>query len=148
MLNIEKYKKEITNHIKEYGDSIECTIANIAGIREEKCYPQDCEECQKKCIEWMYADYKEQILTDEEKDLVKAMCDAIYRFGYDEVISVYKISFGMRCNFISIIYKNEYSEVNETMSSPIFRNDLFAGMELRKRYSLEELGISCQQKDS
>ena len=65
MKNIEKYKKEITNHIKEYGDSLECTIANISGIREEKCYPQECEECQKKCLEWMYSEYKEQILTEE-----------------------------------------------------------------------------------
>lgn len=149
MKNIEKYEKEITNHINEYGDSLECTIANIAGIRKEKCYPNDCEECQKKCLEWMYSEYKEQILTDDEKEIVRSMCDAIYSFGYDEVISVYKISFGMHCNFISIIYKNEYSGVNETMSSPVFCNDLFAGMEIRKRYSLEELGISCQtQKDS
>lgn len=126
-----------------------CTIANIAGIREEKCYPQDCDECQKKCLEWMYSEYKEQILSNDEKDIVKAMCDAIYMFGCDEVISVCKIGFGMNCNFISITYKNEYSEVNETMASPIFRNDLFAGMELRKRYSLEELGITCQtQKDN
>ena len=97
----------------------------------------------------MYSEYKEEILSDDEKDIVKAMCDAIYRFGCDEIISVCKIGFGMRCNFISISYKNEYSGVNETMASPIFRNDLFAGMELRKRYSLEELGITCPtQKDS
>lgn len=145
MLNIEKYKNEISQLVNEV-NSIECSIATVAGI---PCFAQACKECRKKCLEWMYSEYKEQILSDDEKDIVKSMCDAIYRFGYDEVISVYKISFGMRCNFISIIYKNEYSKVNETMSSPIFRNDLFAGMELRKRYSLEELGISChEQKDS
>ena len=149
MKNIEKYKKEISNLVNK-GSSLECSIATVAGIREEKpCYHQDCEVCHKKCLEWMYSEYKEPILSDDEKDIVKAMCDAIYRFGCDEVISVCKIGFGMRCNFISISYKNEYSGVNETMASPIFRNDLFAGMELRKRYSLEELGITCQtQKDS
>ena len=149
MKNIEKYEKEISQLVNE-DNVLSCAIATVAGIRKEKpCYHQECEECHKKCLEWMYEDYKEQILSDDEKDIVKAMCDAIYRFGCDEVISVCKIGFGMRCNFISISYKNEYSGVNETMASPIFRNDLFAGMELRKRYSLEELGITCPtQKDS
>ncbi len=149
MKNIEKYEKEISQLLNE-GNSLPCVIATVSGIREGKpCYGRDCDECHKKCLEWMYSEYNETILSDDEKGIVKAMCDAIYRFGYDEVISVYKISFGMRCNFISIIYKNEYSKVNETMSSPVFHNDLFAGMELRKRYSLEELGITCQtQKDS
>ena len=149
MKNIEKYEKEISHLVNE-DNVLSCAIATVAGIRKEKpCYYQDCEGCHKKCIEWMYSEYKEEILSDDEKDIVKAMCDAIYRFGCDEIISVCKIGFGMRCNFISISYKNEYSGVNETMASPIFRNDLFAGMELRKRYSLEELGITCQtQKDS
>ena len=148
MKNIEKYESEISK-IVNGGNSLSCAIAIAAGISNGSCSGCKCSDCQKKCLDWMYEDYKEQILSDDEKDIVKAMCDAIYRFGYDEVISVCKISFGMRCNFISIIYKNEYSGVNETMSSPVFRNDLFAGMELRKRYSLEELGISCQtQKDS
>ena len=149
MKNIEKYENEISRLVNE-DNVLSCAIATVAGIRKEKpCYYQDCEVCHKKCLEWMYSEYKEEILSDDEKDIVKAMCDAIYRFGCDEVISVCKIGFGMHCNFISISYKNEYSGVNETMASPIFRNDLFAGMELRKRYSLEELGITCQtQKDS
>ena len=149
MKNIEKYENEISRLVNE-DNVLPCAIATVAGIRKERpCYYQDCEVCHKKCLEWMYSEYKEEILSDDEKDIVKAMCDAIYRFGCDEVISVCKIGFGMRCNFISISYKNEYSGVNETMASPIFRNDLFAGMELRKRYSLEELGITCQtQKDS
>ena len=149
MKNIEKYESEIVKLVTE-GDDIVCSIATTAGIvKENSCSTRCCKECQKQCLEWMYSEYKEEILSDDEKDIVKAMCDAIYRFGCDEVISVCKIGFGMRCNFISISYKNEYSGVNETMASPIFRNDLFAGMELRKRYSLEELGITCQtQKDS
>ena len=149
MKNIEKYEHEISQLVNE-GDDIECAIATAAGIvKENSCSTRKCKECRKECLEWMYSEYNEPILSDDEKDIVKAMCDAIYRFGCDEIISVCKIGFGMRCNFISISYKNEYSGVNETIASPIFRNDLFAGMELRKRYSLEELGITCQtQKDS
>ena len=150
MKNIEKYEKGISKLVNE-DNSLICSIAVVSGIKKQNMCSsdEDCSECLKKCLEWMYSEYKEEILSDDEKDIVKAMCDVIYRFGCDEIISVCKIGFGMRCNFISISYKNEYSGVNETMASPIFRNDLFAGMELRKRYSLEELGITCQtQKDS
>ena len=35
------------------------------------------------------------------------------------------------------------------MSSPYFKKDKFNGMEIGKKYTLEELGITCQtQKDS
>lgn len=148
MKNIEKYKNEITNHIKEYGDSLECTIANIAGIREEKCYPQDCEECQKKCIEWMYSEYKEEILSDDEKDIIKLMIDTILKFGCT-VIDVRKIDIGNCDSFISIRYENPVIRTNDTLSSPIIDNDKFKGMKLNRKYTLEELGITCQtQKDN
>ena len=146
MKNIEKYQKEITNHIKEYGDSLECTIANIAGIREEKCYPQDCEECQKKCLDWMYSE--QPILTDDEKYIVEEMIDVVMKFGCT-VIDARKIDIGNCKSFISIRYENHVIGTDDTMSSPIIDNDKFKGMELNRKYSLEELGITCQtQKDS
>ena len=148
MKNIEKYENEITNHIKEYGDSLECTIANIAGIRKEKCYPQDCEECQKKCLEWMYEDYKEQILSDDEKEIVRVMLDFLHKFGCT-VIDVKKIDIGNCDSFISIRYENHVIGTDDTISSPIINNDKFKGMELNRKYTLEELGITCQtQKDN
>ena len=151
MKNIEKYYYAITDNLKtKSGQNLGCSVFDIR-YGDDYCGDTDCLECCLKSLEWLNEEYKEpkHILNDQEKEIVKAMCDAIYRFGCDEVISVCKIGFGMRCNFISISYKNEYSGVDETMASPIFRNDLFAGMELRKRYSLEELEITCQtQKDS
>ena len=148
MKNIEKYQKEITNHIKKYGDSIECTIANIAGIRKEKCYPSDCEECQKKCLKWMYSEYNEQILSDEEKDIVKEMCDVIHKFGY-EVNYVYKYECRNGDCFIRTTFKNIVTGKLELMDSPYINNDMFKGMKINKEYKLEELGITCQtQKDN
>ena len=148
MKNIEKYQKEITNHIKEYGDSLECTIANIAGIRKERpCYYQDCEVCHKKCLEWMYEDYKEPILNDDEIDIVKAMCDFIHKFGCT-VIAVRKRDVENGDCFIRTTLKNIVTGRLYIMNSPFFNNDMFEGIELNKEYTLEELGISCQQKDS
>ena len=68
MKNIEKYEKEISKLVNE-DNILPCAIATVAGIRKEKpCYHQECEECHKKCIEWMY---KEEILSDDEKDIIK-----------------------------------------------------------------------------
>lgn len=148
MKNIEKYQKEITNHIKEYGDSLECTIATVAGTRKEKCYPQDCEECQMKCIEWMYSEYKDPILNDDEIDIIKSMIKVIRKLGC-EVICVNKFhdECGNYCVFIK--YKNKLALYIEKMATPWFKNDKFKGMIPDKEYTLEELGITCPtQKDN
>lgn len=148
MKNIEKYKNEISQLVNE-GNDLECSIATVAGIREEKpCYHQECEGCNKKCLEWMYEDYKEQILSDDEKDIIKLMIDTILKFGCT-VIDVRKIDIGNCDSFISIRYENPVIRTNDTISSPIINNDKFKGMELNRKYTLEELGITCPtQKDN
>ena len=148
MKNIEKYQKEITNHIKEYGNALECVIATVAGIRKEKCYPQDCEECQKKCIEWMYSEYKEEILSDDEKDIIKSIIKVIRKLER-EVNYVYKSECRNGDCFIRISFRNIVTGRLELMDLPYLNNDMFKGMEYEKKYSLEELGITCQtQKDN
>lgn len=148
MKNIEKYEKEISQLVNE-GDNIECYIATAAGIVEKNsCYTHDCKECQKKCLEWMYSEYKEEILSDEEKDIVRVMLDFIHKFGCT-VIDVKKIYIGNCYSFISIRYENHVNGADDTMSSPIIDNNKFKGMELNRKYTLEELGITCPtQKDN
>lgn len=140
MKNIEKYEKEISQLVNE-GNSLSCAIAIAAGISEVKnCFGQTCKECQKKCFEWMYSEYKEQILSDDEKEIVKAMIDIIHEFGCT-VIDVKKIDIGNCDSFISIRYENPVIGVDDTISSPIIDNDKFKGMELNRKYTLEELGL-------
>ena len=148
MKNIEKYEHEISKLVNE-DNVLPCAIATVAGIRKEKpCYHQDCEVCHKKCLEWMYSEYKEEILSDDEKETVRFMLDFLHKFGCT-VIDVRKIYIGSGYSFISIRYENHVNGTDDTMSSPIIDNDKFKGMELNRKYSLEELGISCQtQKDS
>ena len=140
MKNIEKFGKEIS-HLVNKGSSLECSIATVAGIREEKpCFDQVCKECHNKCIEWMCSEYNEPILSDDEKDIVKAMIDIIHEFGCT-VIDVKKIDIGNCDSFISIRYENPVIGVDDTISSPIIDNDKFKGMELNRKYTLEELGL-------
>lgn len=149
MLNIEKYKKEISELVNE-DNILPCAIATVAGIRKEKpCYHQECEVCHKKCLDWMYSEYKEQILNDDERDIIKSMIYVIHKFGC-EVNYVYKNKCSNGDCFIRTTFKNIVTGSLELlMDSPYFNNDMFKGMKLYKEYTLEELGITCQtQKDS
>lgn len=147
MLKIEKYKNEISKLVNE-GESLECSIAYVSGMSDQKtCFDQTCEECHKKCIDWMYSEDKEQILSDDEKDIIKSMIDTVLEFGCS-IICVEKEYYLDWSFYISISYKNDVIGHKDSIYSPCFNNDKFKGMELGKEYTLEELGISCQQKDN
>lgn len=148
MKNIEKYENEISQLVNE-GNSLPCAIATVAGIRKEKpCYHQDCVGCHKKCIEWMYSEYKEEILSDDEKEIVRSMCDFIHKFGCT-VIAVRKCDVGNGYCLIRATFKYTVTGRLYLIDSPYFNDDMFVGMEIGKEYNLEELGITCPtQKDS
>ena len=148
MKNIEKYEQEISQLVNE-GESLECSIAYVSGISDQKtCYHQECEECHKKCFEWMYSEYNEPILSDEEKDIIKPMIKFIRKFGC-EVNYVCKHKCANGDCFIQTTFKNIVTGSIEIMDSPYFNNDMFKGMKIYKKYKLEELGITCPtQKDS
>ena len=140
MKNIEKFSKEISNLVNK-GSSLECSIATVSGIREEKhCFSPVCKECHNKCIEWMCSEYNEPILSDDEKEIIRVMLDFIHKFGCT-VIDVKKIDIGNCKYFISIRYENHVIGTDDTISSPIIDNDKFKGMELNRKYTLEELGL-------
>ena len=149
MKNFEKYEKEISKLVNE-GKPLSCAIATVAGTKKSKpCQAsEDCGECEKKCIEWMYEEYKEEILSDDEKDIVKAMCDFILRFGV-RIIYILKSYIPYNKYYLGICYESDISNYRQVISTPLFMDDKFKGMEYEKKYSLEELGITCQtQKDS
>ena len=148
MKNIEKYKKEISNLVNK-GSSLECSIATVAGIREEKpCFDQVCKECHNKCIEWMCSEYNEPILTEEEKTIVESMIYVLQKIGCT-VKNVTKYDNGRDKAYIGVNYTNEITGACARMTTPWFKNNKFKGMKADKEYTLEELGITCQtQKDS
>ena len=148
MKNIEKYEHEISKLVNE-GRQIGCSIATVSGMREGRpCYGRECEECQKECLEWMYSEYNEPILSDDEKDIVKEMIDVVMKFGC-EVNYVYKYECRNGDCFIRTTFKNIVTGKLELMDSPYINNDMFKGMKINKEYKIEELGITCPtQKDN
>ena len=147
MKNIEKFGKEISQLVNK-GNPLTCAIAIAAGISNGNCFGCKCYDCHKKCIEWMYSEYKEEILSDDEKDIIKSMVNIIHKFGC-EVNYVYKSECSNGYCFIGTTFKNIVTGSRELIDSPYFNDDMFVGMEIGKEYNLEELGITCQtQKDS
>ena len=147
MKNIEKYEHEISKLVNK-GNPLPCAIAIAAGISNGSCSGCKCSDCHKKCLEWMYSEYNEPILYDDEKDIIKPMIDTILKFGCS-IICVAKEHYVDGAFYISISYKNDVIGHKECITSPCFNNNKFKGMEPEWGYTLEELGITCQtQKDS
>ena len=146
MKNIEKYEHEISKLVNK-GNSLSCAIAIAAGISNGNCFGCKCSDCHKKCLEWMHSEYNEPILSDDEKDIVRSMCDFIHKFGCT-VIAVQKCDVGNGYCLIRATFKYTVTGRLYLMDSPYFNNDMFERMEIGKEYTLEEFGISCQQKDS
>ena len=131
MLNIERYREDL----KEKGDGLlECNIQFLMG--KSYCMRFDgCSACRKECIEWLLSEYKEPILTDEEKKYLKA------------VIEPFKDRVNHLRKYIHLGHGTEYVEFvidDHTMSIdlPDFESGTkYKGMELGREYTLEELGL-------
>lgn len=139
MKNIEKYEKEISQLVNE-GNSFSCAIAIAAGISNGSCFGCKCSDCQKKCLEWMYSEYKENILTEEEKDIVKAMIDFAHKCGL-YVVHVCKFQDELKGVYIHCKFKDKENDNTDFIESPWLPKNMFKGMENDINYTLEELGI-------
>ena len=149
MKNFEKYEHQISKVVNE-DNTLTCSIAIVSGIKKQNMCSSDddCNECSKECLKWMNSEYKEQIMTDDEKDIIKSMVNVIHKLGY-EVNYVYKYECRNGDCFIRTTFKNIVTGKLELMDSPYINNDMFKGMKINKEYKLEELGITCQtQKDN
>ena len=152
MLNIEKYKDEI---IEEYQNLIKTTAIDGDGNRMNKAIRTIAyKHCGKILIgasnpfKWLCEEYKEPILNDGEKEIVKAMIYVIHKLG-GEVDYVIKNGGINEKAYILLSYTNRLTKHSDGMTTPLFKNNKFKGMKADKEYTLEELGITCQtQKDS
>ena len=132
MLNIEKYKEEILEKAKEL--SIGCAAAELAGFSWPN---RKCKECRKMTMEWLLEEYKEPILTDEEKVIIKNIIKAFEPFGKKlSYIAKKECYSSTRKHYLVFRYKND------SLCTLDFNNDeLFEGMESDVDYTPEELGL-------
>lgn len=149
MKNFEKYEHQISKVVNE-DNTLTCSIAIVSGIKKQNMCSSDddCNECSKECLKWMYSEYKEPILTEEEKTIVESMIYVLQKIGCT-VKNVTKYDNGYDKAYIGVNYTNEITGAWGRMSTPWFKNDEFKEMEPNNGYTIEELGITCQkQKDN
>ena len=141
MKNFEKYYNEIKRRIKtkESADT-DCLVYKLR-TGKNTCEGKACYDCCIENIEWLNENYKKSILTAEEKNKIKLICNFINSFE-DRVIYISKKVIISKANYyIAVYYKSNFTDYNLVMCTPYFKGDKFKGMELNKEYTLEELGI-------
>lgn len=138
MKNIEKYEKEL----KKYGTYF--TLAKGVGILD--CKDISCVDCTFyggcaiKRMNWLLEEYKEPILTDEEKEYLNNL---IKHFrNYIKYIERETEDFYNGEQLESINIWMEKGDIGNLTIIPIVETSLtFEGMEDERQYSLEELGL-------
>lgn len=137
MLNIEKYKDEIKAEI-EKDKTLGCVVNKLMGNTCDD-YPK-CNVCYLKVLDWLLQEYKEPILTDEEKEYLKNL---IKHFrNYIKYIERETEDFYNGEQLESINIWMEKGDIGNFTIIPIVETSLtFEGMEDKRQYSLEELGL-------
>lgn len=143
MLNIEKYKDEI---IEEYQNLLKKTVIDGDGNRMNKAIKIIAfKHCEKRLLgasstfKWLCEEYREQILDEVEKKYLSAV---IRPFRGDVIVISKEITFIEDRYRITIITKQPFDGAcPECIILPSFEADMYKGMELGRKYTLEELGL-------
>ena len=135
MLNIEKYKDEI---IEEYQNLLITTDIDTDGnkmntaikiVASEKC--NKCLKGAKEPFMWLLEEYTEPILDEVEKRYLRG----VIRPFRDKVLSIYKLSYVSEQIVIQM-------QSGIEIKLPCFKKGtMYQGMEIDKRYTLEELEL-------
>ena len=141
MLNKEKYAKEIVE--------LATTGAGIA-LKDNKpvsCCDLYCKECDRndgtggcsfdELLEWANSEYKEPVLTEEEKEYLSSVIKPFRKF----VVYIEKIKYIDGWEKIIFYSQNLKSWECMTNLPPFQSGTRFKGMKLNRQYKLEELGL-------
>lgn len=132
MLNIERYKNKLGTKTTELEFEIQLLMGN-----KPSCDKKSCHICRKECIEWLLSEYKEPILTEEEKAYLSALIKPFRKF----VVFIKKLESKEGWEKIAFYSQNLKSWECMTNLPPFQSGTRFEGMKLNKQYKLEELGL-------
>ena len=133
MKNIEKYEEELKKYGVYFALTKEGKLVSCKGIFCTSCSFYNC--CSIKRMNWLLQEYKEPILTDEEKEYLSAVIKPFK----NSILYIDKFKLVDGFQQIRITLEDEhYVSVIEL---PPFDNDMYKGMGTDKFYSLEDLGL-------
>lgn len=139
MLNIEKYE----NELRKYGVYFALTKeGSLVDCKDIHCV--DCAfniGCTIKRMNWLLEEYKEPILTEEEKEFIKTI---ISSFKERWLISIewFETTITSRiCIFAR--EKEGHDLIVESIEIPmlLLKESMFQGLEKNREYTLEELEL-------
>ena len=134
MKNIEKYKDIVLGNLNS------CSIyARLCRkIVNGYCEGFSCEGCGERVLKWLLEEAKEPILDDVEKEYLSAVIKPFRKI----IVTVSKHRLNNDLEYIVIRVKSLKEDEEENMCFPAFKiGTIYKGMELDKKYSLEELGL-------
>ena len=150
MKNGIKYAKEIQNMLNEqcyycalwhvrngFDKPVNCGMIPDNVESGSKEFNVICDKCLDESLKWLNEEYEEpeHILTDKEKEIVRAMCDLANKCDRD-VIYVSKFIDELKGVYIYCKFDN-----SDFIETPWLEKHMFKGMEHCKRYMPEELGL-------
>lgn len=134
MLNIEKYKDEIKAEIGK-DKTLGCVVNKLMGNTCDDY--SKCNNCYLKVFDWLLQEYKEPILTDEEKVIIKNIIEAFEPFG-KKLKYITKYSWDIEPK----VYYLNFKYGDDSFGTLTFNQDkLFKGMEIDKHYVLGDLKL-------
>lgn len=142
MLNKEKYAKEIVEIAINNGtialkDNKPISCSKIKCIDCEQNVP-GCGCSMKKLTEWANSEYKEPILDEAEKEYLKAVIKPFKK----NVKTIMKAKQVATLYAITIDIEEKYNYETFLQFPPFEKSiGMYKGMELGKKYTLEELGL-------
>ena len=140
MLNAEKYRDEIQKLLdRGYDATLNKKTKKIVACKETNC--NNCAFfTNKSCVyereKWLISEYKEPILTEAEKEYLRAVIKP-FRKKVKHIVKINLCS-SPEEQFIKIVIGNL-----DFINFPNFNKNtgMYKGMEADKLYSLEELGL-------
>ena len=134
MKNIEKYKDIVLKNLNA------CDIDSLLPKKfiNGYCKGFNCEGCGERVLKWLLEEAKEPVLDDVEKKYFSAVIKPFRKI----IVTVSKHRLNNDLEYIAIRVKSLKEDKEENMCFPAFKiGTMYKGMELDKKYSLEELGL-------
>lgn len=141
MLNAEKYRDEIQKLLDRGNDAtLNKKTKKVVSCRETNCY--NCafftiKSCVYEREKWLISEYKEPILTEEEKEYLSSVIEPFRKF----IVYIEKTKYIDGWERITFYSLNLKSWECVTNLPPFQSGTRFKGMELNKQYSLEKLEL-------
>ena len=148
MLNIEKFADEIKEQITD-GDSITSIACAVQHLRFNGSNCQLCRTCEVDTLNWLLQEYKESILTEDDKTFLKSLIGSYkeYAVSIEIVYTLYTSgpdkNRAIRSVKIKLVlpHKLENETLTWYITWPILNDSLLKNLKVGPVYTINELEL-------